>query len=104
MVVGSTIHLRPAADDYCFGSVTAQYGVVDGVIYWWNNWSGFAFSMMLGNLLVGLPLAALPLSFASAIPFLSVAFAMGLLLMSIAGLKLKLVSKIFFVCFIAFCW
>lgn len=104
MVIGTSTHLRPAADDYCFGGITAQYGVIDGVIYWWNHWSGFAFSMMLGNLFVGLPLAVLPLSFASAIPFLFVAFGMGVLVLSITNLKLKLITKVFFISFIAFCW
>lgn len=104
MVIGASAYLRPAADDYCFGSVTAQYGVVDGVIYWWNHWSGFAFSMALGNLFVGLPLAVLPLSFASAIPFLTVAFGMGFLILSIVSIKLKPITKVFFISFIAFCW
>jgi hypothetical protein len=104
MVIGASIYLRPAADDYCFGSVTAQYGVIGGVIYWWNHWSGFVFSMMLGNLFVGLPLAVLPLPFVSSIPFLCVAFGMGFLVLHITGIKLKLITQVFFICFIAFCW
>ena len=102
--MGASTNLRPAADDYCFGSVTAQYGVIDGVIYSWNSWSGFAFSMALGNLFVGLPLAVLPFSFASAIPFLSTALAMGCLIIAIADIQPKLILKFLFISFIAFCW
>ena len=104
MVIGVSTHLRPAADDYCFGSNVAQYGVVNGVYYWWVHMSGFVFSLTLGSLLVGLPLVGLPFWLASAIPFLFIALAMGFLVLSIANLKLKLITKVFFISFIAFCW
>jgi len=73
-LIWQTQYLRPAGDDYCYGAITAEYGVLGGVVHWWNSWSGFIYAMFSGNLFVGFPLASLPLSTASAIPFVLTAF------------------------------
>lgn len=70
LLIYSATLLRPSADDYCFGMIVGKYGILMGVANWWNNWSAYLYSMLLGNLLVGAPLAYLPLSMASGIPFL----------------------------------
>jgi hypothetical protein len=77
-VVFESHHLRPSGDDYCYGAVTAEYGLFGGVVEWWNTWSGFAFAMFSANLLIGLPLAYLPFEFASSITFILSALGMGL--------------------------
>jgi hypothetical protein len=94
-VIYSSQYLRPAADDYCFGANVATFGVIKGVTHWWNSMSGFAFSLLLGSVLVGLPLATLPYWMASAIPFLCVSFLMGWLVTGIAKPKLNLADKFF---------
>lgn len=70
--------LRPAADDYCYGSITAEYGFIGGIVRWFDSWSGFVLSTFTGSLFVGLPLANLSYEFASAIPFISTAIGMGI--------------------------
>jgi hypothetical protein len=63
--------LRPAADDYCFGSL-AQYGVIGGVRQWWDTWTGNLFSTFIQNSLVGIPLAFFPWRLASSLSFIAV--------------------------------
>jgi len=77
-VVWQSQYLRPAGDDYCYGAITAEHGILGGVVHWWNIWSGFIYAMFSGNLFVGFPLALLPLSLASAIPFVVTAVGMGI--------------------------
>ena len=81
-IVASTVWtsrlLRPIADDYAFG-VVASDGLLASVFSWWNNWSGDLTGMFVLSLLVGMPLAFLPWSLASAVPFLSASFFMAAL-------------------------
>jgi hypothetical protein len=83
-VVYASNKLRPGADDYCYGLVAGQFGLIGGAVHWWNTWNGFAFPMLLGNIFVGVPLAQMPLKFASAIPFLVTALMVGLTVLAMA--------------------
>ncbi len=62
-------YMRPTADDYWFSAYVAQYGVWGATLELWNTWTSFVFSALVTNVLVGLPLATLPLGISSAIPF-----------------------------------
>ena len=75
--------LRPGSDDYCFGWISAQYGLIGGTAHWWNSWSGYLYLMFMASLLVGLPLAHLPFGIASAIPFLFSSVLLGVFMVGI---------------------
>lgn len=104
-VVWQSQYLRPAGDDYCYGAITAEYGVLGGVVHWWNTWSGFIYAMFSGNLFIGFPLASLPLSVASAIPFVAAAIGMGC---TFIFLQKKATTHIWFLILLIptsmFCW
>ena len=72
-VVWTSRLLRPIADDYWI-AVSAQDGLLEGVITWWQEWSGAVSTMTSNVLFVGLPLLHLPWSLASAVPFLCAMF------------------------------
>jgi MFS family permease len=63
-------NLRPLADDYCHGA-KATLGYLGSIVAWYQTWIGDLFQMSITALLVGQPLAHLPLWMASAIPFLA---------------------------------
>lgn len=65
--------MRPIADDYTIG-VTAENGLIDSLMTWWQDWSGDITAQFFNTLLVGIPLQTLPWSFASAVPFLASSF------------------------------
>lgn len=77
-VIWSSHWLRPAADDYCFAWITGQSGVLGSVIGSWNAINGYLTSIFYASLWVGWPLAYLPLSLASALPFILAALGIGL--------------------------
>lgn len=97
--------LRPGSDDYCFGWITAEHGLIGGVAHWWNIWNGYVFSMFMGNLLVGLPLAQLPFGVASAIPFLFASFLLGISIIALAPkVFAKIFDRVFIFCLVVFLW
>lgn len=102
MIGVASVHLRPIADDYCFGSV-AQSGVLGGVITWWNTWSGFIHPMFWGNLLVGLPLLYLPWSLASSIAFLVASILIGIVVIVLLGDSKLTTSRKLMLCFMTTC-
>ena len=61
--------LRPLADDYCHGA-KATLGYLESIASWFHSWIGDLFQLSITALLVGQPLAHLPFSMASALPFL----------------------------------
>jgi hypothetical protein len=69
--------LRPLADDYCHGA-KATLGYVGSLAAWFQTWIGDLFQLSITALLVGQPLAHLPFSLASAIPFLVTLLVVGL--------------------------
>ena len=69
--------LRPAGDDYCW-AVGAAYGPIDGLVYWWESFAGYAVHNGALTYLVGMPLFHLPLNLASAVPFVLAALAVAL--------------------------
>jgi hypothetical protein len=84
-VVASSSDLRPSGDDYCFAHLVAKSGIFGGVIEWWKTWTGFASAMLLGNILVGFPLAYCSFSVASSIPFGIAALTVALSCLFILG-------------------
>ena len=80
--VGATIYgahwLRPAADDYCFAWIVGAHGIVGSVVDSWTTLNGYITSIFLASMWVGWPLAHLPFSLASAVPFLAAALSMGI--------------------------
>lgn len=66
--------LRPAADDYCHAS-QGLGGYFESLGLWYLTWIGDLFQMSMMALLVGQTLDHLPLSLASAVPFLLTALA-----------------------------
>ena len=90
-VLYSAHWLRPGADDYCLAWVTAERGVIGSVISSWESINGYLTSVFYGSLWVGWPLAHLPLSLASALPFIltavGIGFAVNVLLSSVVQLK-----------------
>ena len=97
--------LRPGSDDYCFGWISAQYGLIGGTAHWWNSWSGYLYLMFMASLLVGLPLAHLPFGIASAIPFLFSSVLLGVTVIALAP-KVFVASfnRIFIFCLTIFLW
>ena len=104
LLYGSTF-LRPASDDYCFGSNVAAHGIFGGVYQWWMTWAAFLYAKFLGNLFVGAPLVYLPLSLASAIPFFIALFGAGIVAYAFYPEKPQEKSgKIIFILLAAFFW
>jgi hypothetical protein len=102
--VYTAAYLRPISDDYCLG-LTAQFGLVGGVVHWWNTWSGNLLSMFLGNLTVGLPLLYFDFYFASAFPFLLASIGLSLTLLFISrAYVVRSASKILFSLVIICSW
>ncbi|WP_353427836.1 hypothetical protein NHB34_01650 [Polynucleobacter sp. MWH-UH19D] len=97
--------LRPAADDYCYGSISAEFGFIGGIGYWFDTWSGFLLSVFTGSLFVGIPLALFPYGLASAIPFISAALGMGIIVNLIdQNIAANSREKLTTVIFLAFGW
>lgn len=98
--------LRPAADDYCLAWIAGKSGVIGSTIGSWNTVNGYLVSVFSASIWVGWPLAHLPLSIASLIPFMAAALGLGLfiacLLSTFLGLgKVKIILSSMI---IAFCW
>ncbi len=72
-----SLGLRPAGDDYCW-AVGAAYGPIDSHLFWWETFAGYAVHNGSLTYLVGMPLFHLPMSLASAVPFLIAAFVVSL--------------------------
>lgn len=106
LVIYSTHWLRPSADDYCNAWVTSQFGVFGAVLDSWNTFSGYITSVMHAMIWVGWPLAHLPLSLASAIPFLVASFGLGvtLLIFSVGKNELGRARFFWIPIFTAFLW
>lgn len=98
--------LRPAADDYCFGSVAAEYGYLYGIIYWWNTWTGDVYPFLVMHTIVGLPLANFSENYISFLPFLLSLAGVGLTVFTLVHLHNKnlIKYKILFILFITFFW
>lgn len=98
--------LRPAADDYCFAWITGKSGVVGSVIGSWNAINGYITSIFYASLWVGWPLAYLPLSLASAIPFILAALGIGLVIHCFARLfiTINLIQTAYLLFLSAFLW
>lgn len=82
--------LRPGGDDYCL-AVAGQFGLVGGVTFWWESFSGFLTPTILANTLVGVPVLNLPFGVSSALTFITAAVAVGLtatLLLRAVGLNI----------------
>ena len=47
--------MRPSKDDYCIAAIS-NLTIFDNISYWFTNWGGNITSMLLSNILVGLPL------------------------------------------------
>jgi len=71
------MQLRPGGDDYCL-AVAGQFGLVGGVTFWWESFSGFLTPTILANTLVGVPVLNLPFGVSSALTFIIAALAVGL--------------------------
>jgi hypothetical protein len=98
-------NLRPAADDYCYGSITAEYGFYGGIVHWLDTWSGFVLSVVTGSLFVGAPLAYLPFDVASAIPFIAVALGMGITINFLTrDISSGFIEKLMTIVLVAFGW
>lgn len=98
--------LRPAADDYCFGSIAAEFGFFGGYIHWLKIWSGYFYPMLVQHIVVGLPLAYLSDSFISSIPFLLALFGFGFTTYTlvVARYPMLIKKKFIFVLCISFFW
>ncbi len=106
ITLAGSFMLRPTADDYWFGAYVAQHGVWGATVEFWNTWSSFVVGMFGVNVLVGLPLATLPLGISSAIPFwcgaLSVGYISYKILMSRYTVSAEKKPWLFIVC--TFIW
>ena len=70
--------LRPVADDYRIAASVASQGVLGAIDFFWSTWVGDVFSWTSNVLFVGVPLAFLPLPFASAVAFLVAALSVAI--------------------------
>ena len=66
-LVKQILRLRPSADDYCSAAGVARQGVLQISIDQYLTWSGDVTLILANNVLVGLPLSALPVNL-SALP------------------------------------
>jgi len=98
--------LRPAADDYCVAWTVGMSGIIDPIIGSWNNQSAYVFALLNLNVWVGWPLAYLPMSLASAIPFLITAFGLSAAITLLFSYQLKLprLGKLLLLIVIPFIW
>lgn len=64
----STTSIRPSADDYCAASGVLQSGIIGSAWSSYQSWSGDVLLILLNNVLVGAPLAYLPLWFSAVVP------------------------------------
>jgi hypothetical protein len=99
--------LRPAADDYCFAWITGERGIVESVVNAWNTINGYAFSNLNASIWVGWPLAYLPMSLASLIPFMLAAIGISLVVLSFSATLFQgrfLSRLIAMVCVVFFWW
>lgn len=87
-VAWSSRLLRPGADDYCL-AVDADRGIFNGLIYWFQEVSGYITFGFGAMVFVGWPLRNLPLSVASALPFLIAAISVGIAGATISWSALK---------------
>jgi hypothetical protein len=106
LTVYSAHWLRPAADDYCFAWITGERGIVESVINSWNTINGYVFSNFNASIWVGWPLAHLPLSLASLIPFILAAIGIGLVVLSFSFplFQGRFLSRIIAISGVAFLW
>ena len=88
--------LRPASDDYCAGWLTGQSGLLGNIWVSWETINGFITSVFYSNLWVGWPLAHLPLSVASLIPFVVTAVGLGVTILCVVRIFLPLQTHHFF--------
>lgn len=77
--------LRPIADDYCLAAWASEGGLLGGVWTVLNTWSGDALAVTSNILLVGVPLAELPWSVASALPFVIAAAIVAVATVAVLG-------------------
>lgn len=85
-----SLQLRPGGDDYCL-AVAGQFGLVGGVTFWWESFSGFLTPTIFANTLVGVPVLNLPFGVSSALTFITAVVAVGLtglLLLRVVGFKI----------------
>lgn len=76
LVLAISVLLRPVADDYAHGA-SAVAGFWSATTGWWLGWSG-DLSLIVGQvLLVGMPLAWLPLEVTSSVGFVFSGFIVG---------------------------
>ena len=108
-LVGSIL-LRPVSDDYWFGA-SATAGFLGGFLDFYSNESGGVIGIALLILLVGLPLAYLPFSIASALPFLLAAVSVSAAAVSLVRSNVRLnvrrstvLAASFFVLWLAHMW
>ena len=98
--------LRPAADDYCVAWTVGMSGIIEPIIHSWNNQSAYVFALLNLDLRVGWPLAHLPISLASSIPFLITAFGLSaaIVLLFSYHLNLPRLGKLLLLIVIPFLW
>jgi hypothetical protein len=98
--------LRPSSDDYCLAWMAAKLGVVGSTIGSWNEINGYLVSVFSASVWVGWPLAHLPLSIASLIPFMVAALGLGFVVACYCSkfLEFQIRGIVFASVFFAFCW
>ena len=111
LVFYSSHWLRPAADDYCLAWIAAKSGVIGSTISSWDTFNGYLFSILSASVWVGWPLANLPLSLASLIPFMLAALGLGFVIAYYCSKcigfkrdKLVIATVIFTFCWWIFLW
>ena len=85
-IAALSLKLRPISDDYCFGSVTANYGFWGGLNFWFTNWSGDYSSLFSSTLFIGIPLSNFPFALASGATFLIAAALLGIIAFLLYGI------------------
>jgi hypothetical protein len=88
LVAGASRSLRPISDDYCI-AIRGEKGILGGVNEWWQTWSGDLFATFAVNISVGIPLATLPLSLSSSLPFLLAGFIVAIAVLFATRLALR---------------
>jgi len=90
-ITALSLKLRPISDDYCLGSVTAEYGFWGAQNFWFTNWTGDYSGVFSNTLFVGIPLSYFPFALASGTTLLIASALIGivalLLYENIAGSK-----------------
>jgi hypothetical protein len=84
--------LRPIADDYVYASIFSEFGLLSPLT-WFERWTGDIFLTSVATILLGLPLALLPLELGSSLAFIVAIFGVGVFTIQVLSTSAALPTR-----------